>query len=58
MSAAGTQAVADPPDWPKFYEQLAQDKDTYAILELPMFTEKGRGEHESEADQPGSRTAA
>lgn len=45
MYAAGEQAIPDPPDWPKFYEHIAQDKDTYALLELPMFTRRGRGEH-------------
>ena len=33
-----------PRDWPPFYAQLAQDRETYAILELPMFTNEGKGE--------------
>ncbi len=40
-----------PPDWPPFYEQLARDSENYAILELPLFTEKGRGEDTYEAYQ-------
>ncbi|HEX2915747.1 MAG TPA: hypothetical protein VH186_33605 [Chloroflexia bacterium] len=44
-------AKADPPDWPPFYYQLAQDKEDYAIMELPLFTEKGRGEDTYEAYQ-------
>ncbi len=47
---AGT-AQLDPPDWPPFYYTLAQDKENYAILELPLFTEKGRGEDTYEAYQ-------
>ncbi len=34
-----------------FYEQLAQDKTDYAILELPSFTERGRGEDVYQAYQ-------
>ena len=50
MVQAGTAQV-DPPDWPPFYYTLAQDKEDYAILELPLFTEKGRGEDTYEAYQ-------
>ncbi len=45
------KARIDPPDWPPFYQQLALDKENYAILELPLFTEKGRGEDTYEAYQ-------
>ncbi len=34
-----------PPDWPAIYQELAKDKDNYAVLELPLFTEHGRGEN-------------
>jgi hypothetical protein len=50
MVKAGDVRI-DPPDWPLFYYQLAQDKETYAIMELPLFTEKGRGEDTYEAYQ-------
>jgi hypothetical protein len=43
-SATGAAPV-DPPDWPPFYRQIAQDPDNYSILELPLFTENGRGEN-------------
>ncbi len=43
--AAAGDAVALPPDWPPFYAQLAQDPTHYAVLELPLFTEKGLREH-------------
>lgn len=43
VSAAGN-ATVDPPDWPPFYKELAADKDNYAILELPLFTDLGLGE--------------
>jgi hypothetical protein len=33
----------DPPRFPDFYNQLAQDKDSYAILELPIFSDAGLG---------------
>ncbi len=45
------EAQANPPDWPAFYYELAKDKESYAILELPLFTEKGRGEDTYEAYQ-------
>jgi hypothetical protein len=37
------RATIDPPLFPEFYKQLAQDKDTYAILELPIFSDSGLG---------------
>ena len=43
VRATGAVPV-DPPDWPPFYQQIANDPDDYAILELPAFTERGRGE--------------
>lgn len=49
--AEAGKAPVYPPEWPPFYEQLAQDKDTYAILELPLFTDRGRGEDTYEAYQ-------
>ena len=39
------KARVDPPEWTPFYQQIATDPDSYAILELPPFTEKGRGEN-------------
>ncbi|MDQ2809667.1 MAG: hypothetical protein M3Z04_22560 [Chloroflexota bacterium] len=42
--AAG-EAKVDAPDWPPFYEQVARDPEPYAILQLPAFTDKGRGEN-------------
>jgi hypothetical protein len=42
MPAAG-RAKIDPPLWPPFYEQLAKDSRTYAILELPLFSDDGLG---------------
>ncbi len=50
MVKAG-EARVDPPDWPQFYYTLAQDPADYAIMELPLFTEKGRGEDTYEAFQ-------
>jgi hypothetical protein len=44
-------ATAYPPNWPPFYYTLAQDKEDYAIMELPLFTEAGRGEDTYEAYQ-------
>jgi hypothetical protein len=44
VAEAGS-AVADPPQWPSFYNQLAEDAEDYTILELPPFTEKGTGEN-------------
>lgn len=44
-------ATAYPPNWPPFYYTLAQDKENYAIMELPLFTEAGRGEDTYEAYQ-------
>ncbi len=41
--AAG-EARVDAPDWPPFYQQIAHDPESYAILQLPAFTDKGRGE--------------
>lgn len=49
--AEAGKAPVYPPDWPPFYEQLAKDQETYAILELPLFTERGRGEDTYEAYQ-------
>ncbi len=43
VAAAGAVQV-DPPEWPPFYAQIAHDPPTYALLELPLFTEQGRGE--------------
>ena len=48
--AAGA-AHADPPDWPPFYRQIAADPASYALVELPLFTEKGRGEDHYEMYQ-------
>ncbi len=49
------KAEAFPPDWPPFFEQIGQDKEDYAILELPLFsdvtTQLGRGEDVYEAYQ-------
>jgi len=48
------KAKAYPPDWPPFYEQLGRDSQTYAILELPLFSDllnQGRGEDTYEAFQ-------
>jgi hypothetical protein len=42
---ASGEARADPPDWPEFYKEIAQDPSTYAILELPAYTDKGKGEN-------------
>ncbi len=49
--AAAGQVTVDPPEWPAFYRQLAQEPNTYALLELPLFTEKGRGEDHYQAYQ-------
>ncbi len=35
------KATVTPPTWPPFYQQLAQDHDKYAILELPTFPAEG-----------------
>jgi hypothetical protein len=43
VNAAGGVTI-DRPDWPPFYQQIANDRDDYAILELPMFTDLGLGE--------------
>lgn len=48
------KAKADPPNWPPFYYTLAQDKEKYAIMELPLFAVNGiagRGEDTYEAYQ-------
>lgn len=48
------EAQAYPPNWPPFYYTLAQDKEKYAIMELPLFAvngEAGRGEDTYEAYQ-------
>jgi hypothetical protein len=50
MVEAG-KAEVDPFDPPPFYSQLANDPDDYAIMELPLFTEKGRGENTYQAYQ-------
>jgi hypothetical protein len=42
MQASG-QAQTSPPDWPPFYEQIGKDRESYAILELPIFSDEGRG---------------
>jgi hypothetical protein len=42
MAESGDARIS-PPDWPDFYRQIAQDEETYAILELPLFSEAGRG---------------
>lgn len=42
---ASGNATADKPEWPPFYNSLAGDKESYAILELPSFTQKGKGEN-------------
>ncbi len=44
MAATGEVKI-DQPDWPNFYKQIANDEEVYSILELPPFTEKGRGEN-------------
>ncbi len=41
----------DPLNTPKFFEEIAQDSEQYALLELPLFTEKGRGENVYQAYQ-------
>lgn len=41
VSAGDARTV--PPDWPKFYEEIAQDDENYAILELPLFSDAGKG---------------
>lgn len=41
--AAGGAAI-NPPEWSPFFQQVAADPTPYALLELPLFTEKGRGE--------------
>jgi hypothetical protein len=38
-------AKADPPDWPPFYQTIGADPASYAILELPLFSEEGRREN-------------
>jgi hypothetical protein len=38
------KAKADPLDVPDFYVELGKDPEQYAILEIPLFTEKGRKE--------------
>ncbi len=47
------EARAYPPNWPPFYYKLAQDKENYAIMELPLFAQDGwgRGEDTYEAYQ-------
>jgi hypothetical protein len=40
---ASGDAVAVPPDWPPFYQQLTADNEHYAILELPVFSDAGKG---------------
>ncbi len=42
---ASGNATADKPEWPPFYSSLAGDKESYAILELPSFTQKGKGDN-------------
>jgi len=49
--AAAGQATVDSPQWPAFYRQIATDPADYALLELPLFTEKGRGEDHYQAYQ-------
>jgi hypothetical protein len=52
--AKAGEAEAYPPEWPPFYYTLAQDKEEYAIMELPLFAvngEAGRGEDTYEAYQ-------
>ena len=41
--AESGRARIDPPLFPAFYQQLAQDKESYAILELPIFSDAGLG---------------
>jgi hypothetical protein len=41
--AESGRAHIDPPRFLDFYQQLAQDKDGYAILELPIFSDAGLG---------------
>jgi hypothetical protein len=43
VMAYSGEAQINPPDFPPFYQQLANDKQTYAILELPIFSDAGRG---------------
>ncbi len=51
FGVAAGQATVDAPEWPAFYQQLAADPTPYALLELPLFTEKGRGEDHYQAYQ-------
>jgi hypothetical protein len=39
------KARVNPQDVPTFFEELAKDPEQYAILEIPLFTDKGRGEN-------------
>jgi len=41
----------DPLNTPKFFEEIAQDSEQYSLLELPLFTEGGRGENVYQAYQ-------
>ncbi len=43
VMAYSGEAQINPPDIPPFYQQLANDKQSYAILELPIFSDTGRG---------------
>jgi hypothetical protein len=42
--ASGTARV-DPPEWSDFYAQVGNEEGSFAVLDLPLFTEKGRGEN-------------
>ncbi len=42
MAQSGSATIY-PPLFPDFYRQLALDKDSYAILELPLFSDAGLG---------------
>jgi hypothetical protein len=44
VTASG-EARADPPDWPEFYKKIAHEPSDYTILELPAYTDKGKGEN-------------
>jgi hypothetical protein len=44
VTASG-EARADPPEWPEFYKRIAQEPSDYAILELPAYTDRGKGEN-------------
>jgi hypothetical protein len=45
VARAWADSRPDPPDFPAFYREIAADHDNYALLELPLFTEEGRGEN-------------